>query len=183
MMIRSAVLLVGVLVLGGCASVNPFTRLSPDYTEVPREALLVKAREIEQQIAAGERNPVLTDSDGIVLNTPEIVQAVRTRALRNELVDKFLNSGHGLEERSGLVRILRTAAYKQDGTSRDRDRNALLVMSENDNRWTLYEGLLDANNWSPKSLGAVQEVFFEARLEQLESGQKYEGPDGQAVVK
>ena len=50
----------------------------------------------------------------------------------------------------------------------------MVVMSENANRWTIYEGLLKANNWPPDSLSAIQETFFLARVPLMSSGQQHE---------
>ena len=47
-------------------------------------------------------------------------------------------------------------------------------MSENDDRWMLYEALLKDNNYPPRSLSAIQRIFFEARIEFLSDGQRFE---------
>ncbi len=56
-------------------------------------------------------------------------------------------------------------------------------MSENADRWTLYEGILKASGWSSRSLGAVQKSFFDARLSLMTSGQKYEDADGNIATR
>ena len=96
---------------------------------------------------------------------------------------KLLSSGFALEQKDGLIAILRSRDYKKATTSDDRDRNALVVMSENANRWSIYEGIVKFSNLSPKSLSAVQDAFFRARVELMESGQKYQDDEGKTVVK
>lgn len=162
----------------GC---HTFLRVKPDYREMPVDAMRAVALEIEQAIQQGNREASIADRDGIVVNTEAIRHAIRTRAARNELLQQFLDNGYGMEMRSGLVSIDRGADYKKDTTRRQRDRNALLVMSENDDRWTLYEGILDASNISQKSLSAVQLIFFEARLTCMRDGQKYEDEEGKCA--
>lgn len=172
------------LILAGCgATLNPFTRLSPDYTTVPEAALQDLTREIERNVRDGNRQAVIENTGGLVLDTPEIRQAIRTRAARAELLDQFLSTGHACEEASGLVKVLRSKEYKRFGSSRDRDRYALLVMSENNDRWVIYEGIVKASKLSPRSLSAVQHAFYEARIELMPAGRKYEDGSGNIVVK
>lgn len=174
--------LLGLLVLAGCATANPFTRMAPDYSDLPVDALKAVAADIEQAVAAGDKEPVI-DSRGLVVDTPEIKQALRERAIRCPLVHGFVSTGHAYEQQGGLIAILRTKEYKQAGSSSDRDRNAQIVTGENASRWVLYEGILEANNFSPKNLSAVQAIFSEARIALLPSGAAYEAPDGSIVRK
>jgi hypothetical protein len=168
----------------GCASVvNPFTHLTPDYSIVPENALRAVAVEIETAVAAGDRDVQIQDREGVVVSTPEIQQAIRTRAVRAALVKAFLDSGHACEQRSGMLNTLRSGDYKRSTSKRDRDRNALVVMGENSDRWALYEGIVAASKFPPRARGAVQDAFYRARLEQLGAGQKYEAEDGQIVSK
>jgi len=155
-------LVVGV-VATGCATTSSLIRLAPDYSAIPQQSLMEIALEVEQAVLAGEREPQIADRADVIINQPELIQAIRTRALRNELVRELRALGYVYENESGLIGINRGREYKRATTSRERDRHALLVMSENENRWQLYEGLLKANNWSPRSLSAVQETFASAR--------------------
>jgi len=174
--------LLGLLLLVGCATANPFMRMAPDYSDLPVDALKAVAADIEQAVASGEREPVI-DGRGLNLDTPEIKQALRERAIRCPLVHGFVSTGHAYEQQAGLISILRTKEYKQFGSSADRDRNAQIVTGENASRWVLYEGILEANNFSPKNLSAVQAIFAEARIALLPSGAAYEAPDGSIVRK
>ncbi len=169
-------------VLAGCATVNPFTRMSADFAGIPEEALRAVAADIEQAVAAGEREPVI-DGRGIVIDTPAIKATLRERAIRSPLVHGFLQTGHAYEQRGGLISILRTKDYKKSGSSGDRDRNAGIVISENQSRWTLYEGIMKANDFSPRSLSAIQEIFADARIAVLPPDAAYEASDGTIVRK
>ena len=184
-LVISALFSIGLL--SGCSSLapvsSPFTRNAPDYSALPVETLREVAREIERQVAEGNREPVLENRDGITIDTPEIFQAVRTRAARVGLVNDFLDSGHGWERRNGRLWIIRSEAYKASGTSRTRDLDALMVNSENRNRWNIYEMLIDESGLPSRTLSAVEEIFLEARLEFMKPGQKYEDANGEPAAK
>jgi len=170
--------------LCGCATVSSiFGQGAPDYSNVPADALKRVAQDIEKSVKDGNREPVLTNQDGLKLDSPEIVQAVRTRAARAQLVSKLLSTGFAVEQKDGLISILRSREYKKASTSDDRDRNALVVMSENANRWTIYEGIVKFSNLSPKALATVQDAFYKARVELMAAGQKYQDEEGKTVVK
>lgn len=171
--------------IAGCAGGFrlPFVGMRPDYTQVPEQELRAVARDIEQAVMRGDRDPQIPEHSGVVANTPEVAQAVRTRAARSGLVRDLLGAGFAYEQQGGLISIIRSAEYRRATTARQRDNNALVVMSENADRWTLYEGLVEASNWPPVALGAVQHAFFEARRDLLDAGLKYENESGDIVVK
>ncbi|MBW7864514.1 MAG: DUF1318 domain-containing protein [Candidatus Hydrogenedentes bacterium] len=172
------------LACAGCASVSgTFFNPRVDYGDIPQEELASVAGAIEAGVRAGDRELTVENTSGIVVDAPEVVQAIHTRAARAELVDKLLSSGHACEQRNGVITLLRTRDYKKSTTSQDRDRNALVVMSENANRWTIYEGIQKASNLKAKSLGAIQDSFYQARVALLTPGQKYEGPNGEMLTK
>lgn len=182
---RFVLTLLLLLPVTGCNTVNvanPFTALKPDYAELPVDSLRAAALDIERAVKEGNREFTPATAEGLKLDSPELLQAIRTRAARKELVQGFLNTGHAFEQSNGLLGILRTRDYKESGTSRDRDRNALMVMGENNDRWTLYEGILKVNHYPDRALSAVQDIFYQARVEVLDAGQKY-GAEGEVVVK
>lgn len=173
-MSKAVLLLAAAAILAGCSTTNAFISLKPDYTALPAAELKSVASAIEAIVAEGQEEFALDQAGGIVVDTPEIRQAVRTRAIRHALVSEFLDGGFGIEQRNGLLAVQRSSAYKKATNSGQRDREALVVMSENNNRWTIYEGILEANNWPPASLSAIQETFFEARVPLMKTGQQHE---------
>lgn len=182
-MVRATVVS-AVLVLAGCQAVsNPFVHMTPDYSSVPTEAITAVAAAIEAAVASGNRAFTLTDREGLVVTDERVVQAVRTRIARSELITEFMDSGHAWERSNGLIAIQRTREYKRERNRRQKDRDALLIVSENQDRWSIYEGLLKANNLSPRALSAIQEIFYTARIPVLASGHVYEDASGQRVTK
>ncbi len=153
-----------------------------EFKTLPVDALRTLAGEIERQVAEGNREPTLTSAEGLVVDTPEIRQAVRTRAARVELVRTMLNAGHAWERRNGRLWVLRTAEYKTSTTGRQRDIDAIMVNGENGDRWTLYEGLVNANKLRGGALSALEEIFFEARVKHMSAGQKYEASNGEQAA-
>ena len=161
---------------------GPFNS-TPDYTSLNEEATRAFAQRVERAVVDGNRDFVLEDTDDLVVNTPAIAQSVRTRAARNELVSKFMDTGFVYERRGGLVSIITNGDYKRSTERLERDRNALLVMGENKNRWALYEEILEANNFPRKALPAIRTIFFETRVALLRAGQQYEDSTGKLVSK
>lgn len=155
----------------------------PNYSLVPEADLRAVAREIEEQVAAGNREAELNDHGEIVVNTEALRHAVRTRAARYAILSELLDSGHAWERRNGRVWIVRSNAYKTFGTKNDRNRHALIVNSENRDRWLLYESIIKDNNLPQKALATVQSIFSEERFELLKPGQKYETPSGEVAVR
>lgn len=177
-----SVLLMATL-LAGCGTLNVLRSLKGGTVPLPEDALKTAAGEIEKAVASGHRDLKIEDRDGVVLDSPEMIQALRTRALRHELVSKLLDSGFAWERANGRLSVLRSSAYKKATTSQDRDRNALLVMNENQNRWTLYEGLIELNHWPSKALPVIERIFAEANRDAMKPGQKFENEAGAPQVK
>jgi len=183
--VRRTLLLAGIaVVLAGCSTVvRPFTHIAPDYSELSVDDMRAIAYEVEQAVQQGNRTPEIADRAGIVINDPAILQAIRTRAARLELLNEFRNSGFAVEQRNGLIEIRTGGDYSEAFTRRQRDRNALLILRENQDRWTLYEGILESSNLGRKSLSAIQRIFYEERVKTLPDGQKYEDESGADVAK
>ena len=182
MSLKNTVMFVAVLgvLVSGCASGPsiPFIRGEAKLDTVPEADLRAVAMQIETAVRDGNTAPKIGNSGAIVADFPELQQAVKSRALRFKLNDGFLSSGHAYESTSGLIAVLRTSEYKKQGTAQDRDRDALLVMSENNNRWTIYEGIVENSKLPQRSLASVQEIFRQVRVEAMSPGQKYEADGG-----
>lgn len=174
----------GVGLISGCVSIpNPFVHMRPDYTDLPVDAMREMALEIERVVQSGDREAVIADKNGIVVSSESVKQAIKMRIARAQLVNEFLNTGFGCEQKNGLLTILRSKEYKKATTYRERDRHALVVTNENQNRWDLYEGIIEASNFPRRSLSAIQQIFHQARVENMTKGQKFEDESGNQTVK
>jgi len=172
------------IVLTGCSSVSiPFIHMPPDYTALSADALQSAAVDIEEAVQAGNRQPAIADREGLVFSSDIVQQAIRTRAARAELVNDILDRGFAREDNNGLLSILESKEYKKATTRRQRDRDALLVLNENNDRWTLYEGIIKDSKLPAKSLSAIQETFHNARIDVMKTGQKYETASGETLAK
>lgn len=167
----------------GATGCHSFVRMAPDYSELPVDGLHQIAVAIETAVANGVREPALPGGSGIVVSGEAVTQAIRTRAARSELINGFRETGHAAEQRNGTIAVINSREYKKETRRGDRSRNALLIMSENDDRWALYEGLLRDNNYPPRSLSAIQRIFYEARVETLPPGHLYENENSELVPK
>ena len=172
-----------VLLFSGCAKYgNPIGRTEANYANIPVEALTNAALYLEKQVKEGNRTPDLALIDDFVLDSPAVKQALRSRAARIELVQILLDSGHAYEKRNGLIAIHRTKAYKKSGTYQSRDRDALVVISENNDRRMLYSSIQEINNLNPADRTAIENIFFEVHKQTLEVGQRFENTDGEIVT-
>ncbi len=166
-----------------CGTLRSFIRIAPDYSTLPEDKILETAKIVETKIWNGETELDSYQIGPINLDTPQIRQAIKTRAMRSQLIKELLNSGFVYEQNGGLIAILRSSEYKRKTTRQQRDRNALIVMSENNDRWALYEGIIKANKYPSKSLSAIEDAFYKARVELLSPGHKYQTPDGKITSK
>jgi hypothetical protein len=170
------------LLVAGMVGCNTFVKVKPNYSKVPVDALREVAIEIERAVQEGDRQPEIANREGIVVDSDVVKQAIRTRAARSELVNAFRATGHAWERRNGMIHIIRSAEYKKLGSRQDRDRRALLIWNEEQDRWRLYEGILKDSNFPRRAQEAIQRIFYEARLEVLPKGQKYEDAAGEVAV-
>jgi len=180
MLFRLAVVVFMVVTSAGCGTLGKLIpAMKPEY---PRETLQIVAREIEQAVQKGEKEPKIADREGVKVNTPEIMQAIRTRAVRSPLVNDFLDTGFAVEHANGLIYIHLSKQYNKSTKRRQRDRQAYLIKNENDDRWAVYEGLINANHYGAGAIDAVQEIFGEARLHTMKPGQKYKDENGKFLT-
>jgi hypothetical protein len=157
--------------------------LKPDYTEVPEESLRAAAMEIERAVQRGDREPQLSDREGLVLSAERIRHAISTRAARAQLVNELLEKGHAWERRNGHLYLLNSKEYAKTVERPQKRIDALVVTEEAGSRWAIYEGLMEENNYSRKAMEAVQVIFHEARLAVMDEGYLYENEAGEMVAK
>ena len=165
---KIASVLTVVVLLAGCHSMNklsvPFLHAKPNYNTLNADALREVAVQIENAVKAGNREAVIEGKEKIVVSGETVKQAIHTRIARSGLVNEYLSSGMVKEKSNGLIAIDKSDEYKKI-TSKDRDRVALVVMSENADRWALYEGIVKDSNLKNSALSAIQDIFYKIRTE------------------
>ncbi|PCJ63990.1 MAG: hypothetical protein COA73_04680 [Candidatus Hydrogenedentota bacterium] len=173
-----------IIFLCSCASVqSTVLRANPDYNELPVDSVSQAALNVEQGIKDGKRELPLESINGFILDTPEVKQALRSRAARSELIQDILTRGHAVEKRNGKISIIRSSAYKKSTSSKMRDRDALFIIMENRDRVIMYQSLTDANKLSPAARSALEVIFQRARVDQMEPGQLYDDAEGNPASK
>ncbi len=171
---RALAALAVVAMLAGCAQMGTVVGgFRPDLDTVPEDAVREAARQIEEAVQQGAAEVNLAEANGVVLDTERIRQAVRTRALRSEAINEFRDTGFGVEDDNGLLYVERGRLYSNATTRRERDRNAMLVMSENNDRWAIYEDIVRANGLPSGAKDAVRYIFFEERIRLMPEGQPH----------
>ncbi len=181
---RCLALLLTVTIVG-CATVQQsVSAVRPDATgDLPEQELLAVAVAIESAVSKGDRETHIENTQQVIVETDAIQQAIRTRAARRPLIDTFLDTGFAWERADGLIHIIRSGDYKRSGTRRSRDRDAVLIMGENNDRWVLYEEILKESNFSRRDLDRLRALFTQARLDTLQAGQTYETESGEKAIK
>ncbi len=173
-----------IIFLSSCATIQTtVARATPDYNALPADSVRETAAYFEKGIKDGIREPVLQSLDDLIIDTPEIRQALRSRAARSELVQDILSRGNAVEKANGKISIIRNNAYKKSTTSKLRDRDALFIIMENRDRVIIYQSLTDTNNLNPAGRSAMESIFQQVRIEQLEPGQLYDDANGNPTPK
>lgn len=180
----TSLLLMVLFVFSGCSTLSsPFVSLAPDFSALPEADMRALAANIERTVQAGNRDTIVENRGVLNVSSDEIRHAIRTRCARAELVKDMLDQGFVFEDSKGLITVIRNQDYKARTTSKERDRHAMIVMGENSNRWTIYEGVMKDSNLEPRSLSAIQAIFNQERVKLMSSGQLYEDAEGNRVAK
>jgi len=178
--------LLALLATAGCSSFdNPLWRSKADYTEVPAEVLHDLALEIEQIVMNGDHGVQVKGRDGVELADPLIKQAIRSRTMRYKLLVPIYEEGYICEKPNGHLYLYDILAkeYRKSRTRREKNRDALIVSNETNDRRRLYMAIIEANNYKARARTAVEEIFYKARISILPDGYKYENMDGELHIK
>ena len=113
---------------------------------------------------------------GLHVDNEIVLAAIRGRILRRSAVQEFEQDGCMGEDREGLLQYL-----SGDWCSRDRDvrnRAAYIVLSENRDRRTIYEQVVEANSLGKSGIERVREIFMEQIYIKAWAGTPLQMPDG-----
>ena len=155
-------LLVFSLILSGCA-------LFSQEPEIADDPILQVARAIEQAVMTTPDSPAAIEDQGaFTANVPEVVQILHRRQLRAPVVAEFKDKGYIGESARALIKYVRNPDCGRD--SKLHARVAYLILSENDDRWALYEALADANGLSASGRKRIQSLFHQVRSDLARPG-------------
>ena len=104
--------------------------------------------------------------------TPEIQQALSGRQNRYSDLQNLKSQGAIGENKSGYVEILNSAPG-----------GAATVNQENEDRRTLYRGIVDQNNLGAQGMSEVERVFAEVQRDKARPGDFIQSPSGQWTQK
>ncbi len=149
------------LVVTGCAALS-------DRVEVPEEALQEAAVAIERTVVGGEASVVLKDQPEFKARSPEIMLAMMGRQARIGIVTEFKRQGYVGENARALLKYVKNAACQKDSTLHARVAN--VILSENADRWRIYEELARLNGLSGSGRKSIQAAFHRARIELARPG-------------
>jgi uncharacterized protein YdbL (DUF1318 family) len=149
------------LAVAGCAALS-------DRVEVPEESLQEAAVAIERTVVEGEASVALKDQLEFKARSPEISLAVMGRQSRIGIVAEFKRKGYVGESVRALLTYVKNADCRKD--ARLHSRVANVILSENADRWRIYEELARLNRLSGSGRKLIQTAFHEARIELARPG-------------
>ena len=145
------------LLIVGCAALS---REPP----LPEESVTKIAAAIEQTVLTGaEAGITVEDAPGFKARLFEVVQAMQARQARVETVTEFKQKGYVGEGARGLIKYVKNDECRAD--ARLHDRVANVILSENADRWRIYETLARENRLSTRGRKRIQAIFHQVRIE------------------
>ena len=150
------------LIAAGCAAISK-------EPEVPEEALKRAVAAIEQAVIEGAGTAVEVAAEPeFKVNVQAIEPAVRSRQSRSKIVAEFKQKGYVGENARGLLKYVKNPDCQKDGQLHTRVAN--VILSENADRWRIYEALARENHLSGTGRKHIQTIFREVRIELAQPG-------------
>jgi len=155
-----------------CTLIDPRSGRSLDAHTARRIAVLI------EDAAAGRTG---TDSlpesvDGVTIGLPDVITAIESRRARRDACARYKAMQCIGENRRGLTQYRKCEACRE-GKVRDLVLN--LIVSENDDRWAIYEAIKKSNRVPSSAREALQEAFGAEHEARTLSGELYQTQDGE----
>jgi len=135
---------------------------------MPEASIEEAATVIERTVIEGETPVVVNDRPGFKVRSPEVAMAVMGRQARIAIVMEFKRKGYVGECARSLLKYVENPECRKD--SRLHGRVANLIMSENADRWRIYEELAKLNRQSGSGRKRIQAAFHKARIDLARPG-------------
>ena len=160
------------LLVASCTAINPRSGRSLDADTARRIAVLI------EDVAAGSTaiSSLPESVDGVIIGQPDVTTAIESRRERFDECARYKAMLCIGENRRGL------AHYRECDECKDRQiRNlvSMLILSENTDRWTIYEGIVKSNRLPSSALKTLREAFRTEHESRASSGELYQTQAGE----
>jgi len=156
------VVLIAFLAVAGC-------RVFLRQTALDEAAVKEAATGIEQAVLGGlGAGFVLQDKPNFKVGSTELSQIIQRRQSRVGVVAEFKQKGCLGESADGLITYVKCPECQTN--ARLHNRAAQVILSENDERWRMYETLARENHLSSRARRRVQRIFHQARIDLAHPG-------------
>jgi hypothetical protein len=148
-------------VAAGCAAFSK-------QPAMPETSIQEATAAIERTVVEGETAVALNDQPGFKVRSPEVAMAVMGRQARIGIVTEFKRKGYVGECAKSLLKYVKNPECRKD--SRLHGRVANVILSENADRWRIYEELAKLNRQSGSGRKRIQAAFHKVRIELARPG-------------
>ena len=160
------------LLVVSCAAIDPRSGRSLDADTARRIAVFI------EDVAAGsaEVSSLPESVDGVMIGQPDVRTAIESRRARFDECARYKAVQCIGENRRGL------AQYRKCDECEDRQvRNVvdMLILSENDDRWAIYEVIVKGNRLPSSALKTLREAFRAEHESRASSGDLYQTQAGE----
>jgi len=158
--------------LMGCAMFGPGSAESLDAETARQIASLV-----ETVVAGDMEAELLPDSVGsVTIRLPAVMAAIESRRNRFASCARYKELNCIGENREGLAEYRKCDACQNRGT---RNLVYALIVAENDDRWSIYEGIVKSNHLGRSARKTLQQSFRAEHEARASSGELYQTPEGE----
>ena len=160
------------LLVASCTVLD--SRSSPSLDEQTARRIAVFVEDVAAGRSAAESLP--ESVDGVIISQPDVTAAIESRRDRFDELARYKAMLCIGENRRGL------AHYRKCEACKDRQvRNlvSMLILSENADRWAIYEGIVKSNRLPSRALKTLQEAFRAEHESRASSGELYQTQSGE----
>jgi len=159
------------MLVASCTLLDPRSGRSLDASTARRIAVLI------EDAAAGRTG---TDSlpesvDSTTIGLPDVITAIESRRARRDALAQYKAMLCMGENRRGLVHYRKCEACEERHV---RNLVDMLILSENDDRWAIYETIVKSNRLPSSARRTLQEAFRAEHEARTLSGELYQTQDG-----
>jgi len=169
---RLALACMGCMIMfAGCLRLDFRVRRNLDVQTATQIAAL-----IEDAVARNAEPAPLPESvGGVTIGLPAVRRAIETRRVRREAIGRYKAMGCIGENRRGLIHY---RPCEQSEHGKVRELVLMLIVAENDDRWTIYDAITKGNQLAPSARKTLQLACRAEHEARASSGELYQTEDG-----